>query len=87
MTVTPINRTVAVTLAPRLQCPKCARKAVLGFSATRTRTAYGQTHTQTLTGVCRPCARAFSASNQPEPLAVSGTSRAQSFREPLKRLV
>lgn len=84
-TVTPISRPATVTPAPRQQCPKCGRKAVLGFSATRSRAAYGQTLTQTLTGVCRACARAFSAGTKPEPLAVSGVSRAESFRDPIQK--
>lgn len=85
MNITPVTRPALVALAPRQQCPKCGHKAALGFAATRTHTAYGQTFTQTLSGVCRACARAFSASTAPEPLAVKGEVRTQSFRGPVAR--
>lgn len=85
MTVTPVTAAARVALAPRQRCPKCGHKAQLGFAATRTHTAYGQTFTQTLSGVCRPCARTFSASTAPEPLAVKGTVRSESFRGPVAR--
>lgn len=85
MNVTPVTPAAPVALATRAKCPKCGRNAPLGFAATRTHTAYGQTFTQTLSGVCRPCARTFSASENPEPLAVKGTARSESFRGPVNR--